>query len=73
MVEDLSKYTSTGLLKLINDTKIKHDDLKKEIIDYTYEMDKLEKKINEKLKILTEIENEYVLLIEELNNKENVR
>ena len=68
-MENLTKYTSTELLKLINDTKLKHDLLKQEIINYTIEVDELEKKINEKLEILTEFEKNYIELIEEINKR----
>ena len=68
-MEDLSKYTPTELLKLINDSKANHDKLKQEIINDTFEMDEVEKKINKKIEHLTEIEKKYVLLIEELNNR----
>ena len=68
-MEDLSKYTPIELNKMINDIKIKHDTLKQEIINYTYEAEELEKKINEKIKVLTETENLYVLLIEEMEKR----
>ena len=44
-MENLSKHTPTVLLKMINDIKITHDKLKQEIINYTVEVDELEKKI----------------------------
>jgi hypothetical protein len=68
-MEDLSKYTPIELNKMLNDIKLKHDTLKQEIINYTYEAEELEKKINEKIKILTETENSYVLLIEEMEKR----
>jgi len=68
-MEDLSKYTPTELLKLINDVKIKHEILRQEIINHTLEVDELERIINEKLEILTEFEKNYVVLIEEMNKK----
>jgi len=68
-MENLSKYTPIELNKMINDIKIKHDTLKQEIINYTYEAEELEKKINEKIKVLTETENYYVLLIEEMEKR----
>jgi len=68
-MEDLSKYTPTELLKMINDTKVKHDSLKQEIINHTIEVDELEKTINIKLENLTEIEKNYIKLIEEINNR----
>ena len=68
-MEDLSKYTTIELNKMINDIKLKHDTLKQEIINCTYEAEELEKKINEKIKLLTETENSYVLLIEEMEKR----
>jgi hypothetical protein len=68
-MEDLSKYTPTELLKLINDVKTKHEILRQEIINHTLEVDELERIINEKLEILTEFEKNYVVLIEEMNKK----
>lgn len=68
-MENLSGHTSTELLKMINDNKAKHDILKQEIIDYTYQVDELERIINNKLNELTEIEKNYIILIDELNNR----
>lgn len=68
-MENLSGYTSTELLKMINNNKAKHDTLKQEIIDYTYQVDELEEIINNKLNELTEIEKNYITLIDELNNR----
>ena len=68
-MENLSKYTPIELNKMLNDIKLKHDKLKQEIINYTYEAEELEKKINEKIKVLTETENSYVLLIEEMEKR----
>jgi hypothetical protein len=70
-MENLSKYTPTELLKMINDSTTEHERLKKEIVDHTIEVDELEIKINAKINRLTEAEKEYVELIEELNNREN--
>ena len=70
-MEELSKYTPIEILKMINDSKVEHEGLKKEIIDLTYEFDELEKKINEKIEVLHGIEKNYVAYIEELNNREN--
>lgn len=68
-MENITKYTPTELLKLINDTKAEHDKLKQEIVDDTYLVDELEKKINKNLAVLSEVENRYVTLIEELNKR----
>jgi len=70
-MEDLSKHTPTELLKMINDSKAKHDNLKQEIIDLTYEIEVLEEKINARIDVLSKTEKNYVELIEELNNREN--
>jgi hypothetical protein len=68
-MEDLGKYTPTELLKMINDTKVKHDTLKQEIINHTFEADELAKLINSKLSILSETEKNYVELIEEMEKR----
>jgi len=68
-MEDLTKYTPTELLKMINDTETIHTNLKKEILDYTLEADELEKTVNEKIKKLDELEKQYVILITEINNR----
>lgn len=68
-MENLSKYTPTELLKMINDSNVAHDILKQEIIDHTFEVDELEIKINQKIEKLGEIEKNYVILVEELNNR----
>ena len=68
-MENLSKHTPTVLLKMINDIKITHDKLKQEIINYTVEVDELEKKINEKLILLEELEKNYIDLIEEMDKR----
>jgi hypothetical protein len=71
-MENLSGYTETELLKMINDSKVEHDKLKKEIVDHTFQVDELEKIINGKINKLTEVEKNYIVLIEELNNRQNV-
>ena len=68
-MENLSGYTPTELLKMSNDVTAKHNALKQEIINHTIEADELEKKINEKLIILDQLEKNYVALMEELNNR----
>ena len=67
--EDLSKYTPIELLKLINDSKSKHDELKKEITDSLSELDKWENLINGKIELINEVEKKYVLLMEEFNKR----
>jgi len=68
-MEDLSKHSPIELNKMINDVKAKHDALKEEIIGYTFQAEELERKINEKLAILQEVEKNYVELIEEMSNR----
>lgn len=66
-MEDLSKLTPTQLLKKGNDIKARHDVLKQEIIDDTYEIEKQEKRLNEKIEELQELEKNYVEIVEILN------
>ena len=72
-MENLSGYTPTQLLKLINDVKVKHDALKQEIINDTLEIDEFEIRINKKIETLTELEKNYVALIEEMENRNAVQ
>jgi hypothetical protein len=71
-MEELSKHTPIELLKMINDTKQKHDALKQEIINDTFEFDEFEIKINKKIEALTELEKNYVALIEEMEKRDAV-
>jgi hypothetical protein len=68
-MENLSGYTPTELLKMINDVKVKHDTLKEEVIAHTFDVEELEKKINEKLDTIQTLEKNYIALIEEINNR----
>ena len=68
-MENLSKYTPTELLKFVNETEKEHIDLKEEIIIHTHEVEKLEKIINEKLNKLVQLEEKYIKLVEEINNR----
>jgi SMC interacting uncharacterized protein involved in chromosome segregation len=70
-MENLSGYTPTQLLKMINDCKAKHETLKHEIIGFVDEVETLEMKINARIDVLGKWEQEYVELIEELSNREN--
>jgi SMC interacting uncharacterized protein involved in chromosome segregation len=70
-MENLSGYTPTELLKMINDCKVQHETLKREIIEFIDEVETLEMKINARIDVLTKAEQKYVELIEELNNREN--
>lgn len=71
-MEELSKHTPIELLKMINDTKQKHDALKQEIINDTLEFDEFEIRINKKIEMLTELEKNYVALIEEMEKRDAV-
>lgn len=68
-MEDLSIYTPTELLKLVNESKDKHEAKKKEIIEILSEIEKWEKLVNDEIVKLGEIEKKYVSLIEELNKR----
>jgi len=63
-MEDLTKYTPIELQKMGNDIKAQHDKLKEELIAATYEMEKLEIEINEKVKKLQKLEENYVRIVE---------
>jgi len=65
-MEDLNKLTPIELQKLGNDIKAKHDKLKEELIADTYEMEELEKKMNEKVGLMKELEDNYVEIVEKL-------
>lgn len=65
-MENLNKYTATELLKMSNDICEKHEALKKEIIANSYEIEELEKIINEKTRKLEQFEKNYVELIEKI-------
>ena len=68
-MEDLTKYTPTELLNMVNSVEVKHNLIKQEIIDHSIEVDELEEKMNNKLLILDELEKNYIALIEEMNNR----
>jgi len=65
-MEDLSKYTPIELQKRSNDITTQHVALKEKIIADTYEMEKLEKRINENILLLQELEKNYVEIVEKL-------
>lgn len=65
-MEELERYSPIELQKIGNDLKSKHDLLKEEIIKDTYTMEELENSINEKVKLLEELEKNYVKIIEKL-------
>lgn len=65
-MKDLNKYSPVELQKLGNDIKTKHDVLREEILAITFEMEELEKKLNEKAIELQELEKNYVIIVEKL-------
>jgi len=71
-MENLNALTPTELLKRGNDIKDKHDALKKEIIADTYEIEKLEKQINEKATELEVLEKNYVEIVEIITKEDGV-
>jgi hypothetical protein len=68
-MNELENFTTTELLKYINDTKISHDTLKEEIVNLTLEVDNLGLEINQKLIDLKEIEDNYIILVEEFSKR----
>lgn len=58
--------TKTQILRLIDNIKVKHDTLKKEIINHTYEIETIEKTINTKIIEIDELEKNYIELVEKL-------
>ena len=69
----IMEYTETELLKFLNDVKFKHENLKKELIYFTEEIENLENKINEGLKELEISEKNYIAIIEEIDKRSNVK
>jgi hypothetical protein len=68
-MKNLTEYTPIELNKMLIDVKAAHEALKKELVNYTYELDELQKKINEKIISLDEAEKIYVTLIEEISKR----
>ena len=63
-MEDLTKFSPTELLKIGNDIKAKHDALKDEIIADTFQIEKLESGLKEKLELLDSLEKNYIEIVE---------
>lgn len=59
------KYTKTELLVMLNDLKRKHDNIKENMLTNIELIKEIEVKINNDALLMKEIENEYVLIIEE--------
>lgn len=68
-MENLKNKTLIELQKIANDINEKHELLKKEIIETSYEYDRIEKELNEKINKLNELEKNYINIIEELDNR----
>jgi len=69
-MESYSKMTETELLHQIEDCKKWHEAIKKEAIQYTLQIEELEKQYNNKLIDLENIEKKYVDLMKELTDRE---
>lgn len=75
-MNELSNYTPTELTKFINDIDIKHSNLKTEILslldthdNMVIELEDLRNNINKKSEFLKELEENYVMLIDEYNKR----
>jgi len=66
----LSNYTTIEILKFINEIKSDHEKLKEEITQHTYDVEEMEKNINDKLENLNDLEKNYIILIEEFSKRE---
>jgi len=66
---DYTILTPTELLKLINDTKINHENIKNEILNSLKIIEENESLINTNLNKLKILEDKYILLIDELNKR----
>jgi hypothetical protein len=68
-METYNDFTDTELLCEVNNVIKQYESTKKEIIDNTAVIDELSKIINDKIYIISELENQYVKIIEELDNR----
>lgn len=68
-MENLKKYSDTELLFHINEAKVEHEKKKNLILNYLDKIKKLEDKINNEVILMTNIENNYVKLMEELTGR----
>jgi hypothetical protein len=68
-MKNYTTLTPTELLKLINDTKFDHENIKNEILNSIKIVEENENLINIKLEDLKLLEDKYVLLIEEFNKR----
>jgi hypothetical protein len=68
----LKEKTPTELLKIVNELKKRHDEIKLEIDRLFGVVDDIGLEIEENIKELTEIEEIFVEIINELENREDV-
>ena len=64
-----SDYTIIELNKHAQELKSEHENCKTSIIEHAKEIEVIENSINEKMKRLSEIESDYVDMIEEINKR----
>lgn len=63
------KMSLTELNLVLKKIKDKHDKVKEEIIRDVDTYDRLEKTINDKIKTLKEVEDNYIKIVDELTNR----
>jgi hypothetical protein len=75
-MNELSKYTTIELVKFISDLEVKHNNLKNDMINTSIEVEDMKNTINQKLELinqklieLKEIEDNYVILVDEYSNR----
>lgn len=68
-MKNLIEYTPIELLKMSNDIKLQYEKLKKEIVDNTYILEEVEKKINYSLNDLYDLEKKYKSILDEINSR----
>jgi archaellum component FlaC len=69
-MESYNKLSDIELLHQINLVKKSHEIFKKDSIDLTIEIERLEKIVNEKLEELENIEKNYVDLMQEMTSRQ---
>lgn len=67
--KEYSELSMIELTNLINQVKLKHDNIKENILAMVNQVEELENIINNDLIKLREFEDQYIKLIEELNNR----
>lgn len=68
-MKDIKNLTLIELNNYAAELKIKHENCKSEIIQHTKEIEDIELMVNNKLNLLSEIEDEYVKIIEEVQKR----